>query len=59
MEITIEGSAKEIAALVLELQGRHLVSGDEEVPHDKIVDVYRSITELDRGTPPQNSHWGG
>lgn len=59
MEITIEGSAKEIAALVLELQGRHLVSGDEEVPGDKITEVYRSITELGRGTPPQNSHWGG
>ncbi|WP_418441504.1 hypothetical protein [Candidatus Allofournierella excrementavium] len=44
MEINIKGSVKEIAALIVELQGQRLASGDAEQSKDELHEFYRRMT---------------
>ena len=45
MEINIKGSVKEIAALIVELQGQRLASRDAEQSKEELPEFYRRMTQ--------------
>lgn len=51
MEITIKGSAKEIAALALELQERRFVGINLESPKNAIAKAFTDLVHTSRDMP--------